>query len=233
MKLGLLGAGIQHSLSPKLYQEFLGDELSSYELFDFSEEREIPTLEEFSRRLHGLSITAPYKTHFLKEVSFKDPQIKELGGINCISFSDKFWATNTDYLALKELLPDMLGLYPDYDLVLLGDGVMARITLKLLADIHKDCHHLCRKSHGPLDKLDLQDQFSRPLLIINACSRNFVFEGMVPQDSIFWDYNYSFRSHSETLPALFKTYIDGQELLRRQALSAITFWRETNTKLKC
>ncbi len=233
MKLGLLGSQIQHSLSPALYREFLGESLESYALFDCSSVAEIPKLTDLAQRLDGLSITAPYKTHFLPDVSFQDSVIEKLGGINCISFSDRFWATNTDYLALKTLLPETLKKYPDHDIFLLGDGVMARITVTILNDLRIDFHSLSRKIHGPLENIDLQDKSSKPLLIINACSRKFIFQGRVPADSVFWDYNYSFRSHSETLPDLFKTYIDGQELLRRQALAAITFWRETNPKLKC
>lgn len=233
MRLGLLGSEIQHSLSPALYNEFLGPELTSYELFDIGKASDVPTLKEFAQKLDGLSITTPFKTHFLPEVSFNDEKIKELGGINCISFSDKFWATNTDYLALQSLIPEMQKNYPHHDIVLLGAGVMAKITVKILSDLQLPFQEITRKSHGPLEKIDLSTQFKRPLLLINACSRSFVFQGKTPQGSVFWDYNYSFRSHSETLPQLFHEYIDGLELLRRQAQSAISFWRETNPKLKC
>lgn len=233
MRLGLLGSGIQHSLSPKLYQEFLGKRLTSYELFDFSDAKEIPGLTDFAAKLDGLSITAPYKSHFLSEVSFKDPELRDLGGINCISFSKKFWATNTDYLALKDLIPTFLASYPHHEIVLLGDGVMARITQMILSSLNCQFHHYSRKTHGDISELDLQKEFSHPVLMINSCSRDFIFRGKASSESIFWDYNYSFRSHSETLPQRFKTYIDGLDLLRRQALSAITFWHETNPKFKC
>lgn len=233
MKLGLLGAHIQHSLSPSLYHQFLGDKLTSYELFDIGSANDIPSLSEFAKKLDGLSITTPYKTHFLSEVSFKDPEIQNLGGINCISFADKIWATNTDYLALKELLPETINSNSAHEVLLLGNGVMANITRAVLLQQKIPFRHLTRKDHGPLEEINLSTQSKSPLLIINACSRDFIFRGKARQDSIFWDYNYSFRSHSETLPSLFQTYIDGQELLRRQALSAISFWRETNSKLKC
>lgn len=233
MRLGLLGAGIQHSLSPTLYTEFLGPELEHYTLYDIPEASAVPTLSEFSNSLHGLSITTPYKKHFLPEVIVSDPEIRSLGAINCISFSTSPVATNTDYLALETLLPQMRSRYPGLDLVLLGDGVMASISQILFRKLGLHFHHLRRSTQGPLEKTDLARQFQEPLLVINACARSFVFSGTAPAGSVFWDYNYSFRSHSETLPRIFSAYVDGEELLREQALSAIKFWRETNPKLKC
>jgi shikimate dehydrogenase len=233
MKLGLLGSQIQHSLSPSLYKEFLGDRLSSYQLFDIPLPHLIPSLPDFARDLNGLSITTPYKSHFLPEVVIKDPEIKKLGAINCISFSDKFMATNTDYQALKELIPETIATYPSHKIILLGDGAMARISRMIFDQLKISYHSFTRKKDGPLEEIDFKDQFQESLLVINACSREFIFRGTSPAHSVFWDYNYSFRSHSETLTSLFHQYIDGEELLRRQALSAITFWRETNPKLKC
>lgn len=235
MRLALLGHPIQHSLSPTLYQEFLGGELTSYELLDLSSSAEIPPLSELAMRLDGLNITSPYKEHFLSQVKITSPLVQKIGAINTISFSPEGpVATNTDVLAVEHLLKELLLQFPGLEIHLLGSGVMARVTVLVAEKLQLKLKQYSRNKGDALENLDLSGQsFSASPLIINACSRSFIFQGKLPEKAIFWDYNYNFTPHQTMIPARVHAYIDGKELLRRQALSAIEFWYESNPKLKC
>ena len=81
-KLGLLGKGIQHSKSKSMYEGLLNRKVD-YHLFDYETDLEIPDLHEFFKTVEGLSITAPYKEHFLNDVDLS-PEVKKLHAINCI-----------------------------------------------------------------------------------------------------------------------------------------------------
>jgi shikimate dehydrogenase len=235
MRLGLLGYPIQHSRSPELYHELLDKELSSYSLFPFQRKGDIPTLDFFASRLDGLSITSPYKEHFFSEVQVESKLIRSLGAINTISLSEEgYFGTNTDLLAVQHILDELRRKHGELNVLLLGDGVMARLTRMVCAEMKLEIHQYTRKQHGPINTLDLSQSSPKThqTLIINACSRDFVFEGKTCGDEIFWDFNYSFLPHQKTLPFQVKTYLDGQEMLLLQAKAAINFWRQHNPKLK-
>lgn len=228
MKLGLLGFPIEHSLSPALYKKFLGSRLTSYELFAFDKPADIPPLSFFSERLNGLNITSPYKRHFLNEVTISDELVKTFGAINTVAFGKgKAVATNTDYLAIVEILKNYLRQYSSLQIMLLGDGVMADLTKLVALKEQIPVLQFSRKVTPNFSGLDLRP-YHRPdiqTIIINSCSRDFIFQGKVEGTEIFWDYNYAFLPHKNNLPRLVKLYQDGQEMLERQALEAIKFWQ--------
>lgn len=236
MKLGLLGYPITHSLSPKLYQTFLPDELESYKLFSYSNSSDVPPLSFFISRLDGLNITAPYKKHFIKQIEIHLPLVKTIGAVNCLAFPDdgRVIGTNTDVLAVLEILKNYLSSYPSLKIILLGDGVMSLVTKLVAEDLKISLSQFSRKSHPDLSRLDIAslNQNGIQTLVINSCSREFVFHGPLSGNEIFWDYNYSFLPHQNSLPSQAKSYQDGQEMLNLQAKAAIKFWKEVIPKLK-
>lgn len=226
LALALVGKNISHSLSPKMYKKILKDSFQ-YHLLDFSKERDIPSLGDlFSKyALTGLSITSPYKLHFLCEVTIEDPRVKEINIINCIKKqNDTFLATNTDLLATEEILKGLIKNYSFQYFILLGSGPMSHMSQVILKQLHIPFLNLNRKEHGPLENLDLRD-FPN-CLVLNACSRDFVFRGELGKNSVFWDYNYSFSDHEDFFRKKKQhvTYIDGQEMLYKQAKFAAYFW---------
>ena len=234
MKLGLLGYPITHSLSPKLYQNFLGDQLTSYELFSFTEKREIPPLSYFQKKLDGLNITSPYKTHFINDVHISSPLVKKIGAINTLAFyGDDVLATNTDLLAVEEILKRYLREHSNLELVILGDGVMAQMTVLMAESLGIPFRQFFRKKNPELERMDftLLTKENSQILIINACSRAFQFQGRFSGEELFWDYNYNFPSHQHIISQV-KSYSDGQEMLELQARAAIKFWKEVIPKLK-
>ena len=236
MKLALIGYPIDHSLSPALYKEFLKDKLESYDLLSYQNPRDLPHVRELAKKYDGINITTPYKKHFLNQVEIPSELVRELGAINTISFTESgVLATNTDALAVEDILKNYLAQFSRLHLLILGKGVMPRITQLTCERLGLSYEILSRSQALPdLTRLDLTNyrKADAQNIVINACSRSFVFAGTIHPDEIFWDYNYSFGPHSSTLPSQVKSYVDGQELLRLQALAAIAFWAKTNPKLK-
>jgi shikimate dehydrogenase len=235
MKLGLLGYPINHSKSPELYQRFLQSRLTSYDLISFEREELIPDLEFFRSRLDGLNITSPYKEHFVSLIEIPSPLVRALGAVNTLAFlENRTLGTNTDLVAIVEILKNYQRQYGELLILLLGDGVMARVTRLVARDLQIPLKQFSRKMTQDFARLDLRyhGEKGKQTIIINSCSRDFVFHGQLADDIIFWDYNYSFLPHQNTLPSQVKAYHDGREMLELQAKAAIQFWQEHNPKLK-
>ena len=229
MKLGLLGYPIEHSLSPKLYKEFLGSELESYQMFSCEKETKIPSLEYFEHHLDGLNITSPYKKHFIDKIVIESPLVKKIGAVNTLVFNNGITlGTNTDVLAVQDILTRYKKQFPKLKILLLGSGVMANMTELVANDLHISLQKFSRKTHSDISKLDLSvhQEPGHQNLIINACSRDFIYQGKLSGEEIFWDYNYSFLPHQNTLPSQVISYQDGQEMLELQAKAAIHFWKQ-------
>ncbi len=227
MKLGLLGYPLNHSLSPELYRELLGSQLTSYELFSFEEDDLIPPLIFFGQRLDGLNITSPYKRHFVHEIEIPSSLVKSLGAVNTLAFiSGKTFGTNTDLLAVVEILTNYSQDYPSLQILLLGDGVMAKVIELAAQDLGISVRQFSRKLTPHFEQLDLRPfhKSDSQTLVINACSRQYVFNGFTHGDEIFWDLNYAFIPHQNTLPSRVKSYQDGREMLELQARAALKFW---------
>lgn len=235
MRLGLLGYPVKHSRSPELYRKFLGPELTSYELFSCERKEDIPTLETFRKSFDGLNITSPYKEHFVGEIEIPSPLVRSLGAVNTLAFvGDKTFGSNTDLVAIVEILKNYKRDYGDIKILLLGDGVMARVTRLVADDLGIPLIQFSRRMTTNFSNIDLRKYQDNDFqnIIINSCSREFVFNGQVSGDEIFWDYNYAFSPHETALPGMVKLYHDGQEMLELQAKAAINFWKELNPKLK-
>lgn len=219
-KLALVGRDISHSKSKLIYENILNESVD-YALYDYDLAHLIPSLETlFASKLDGLSVTSPYKAHFIKQVYIENKIIKELGIINCIKkTSSGFEATNTDFLAVKEILNK--DLVSSMNVVILGDGKMAKVCKEILKQKGTSYKQYCRKTCGDISKLDLSA--IKKLYVINTCSRSFNFNGSVSRDCVFWDMNYSHLIHEKNLIKLCD-YKDGLKLLELQGLYAVNFW---------
>jgi hypothetical protein len=128
-------------------------------------------------------------------------------------------------LAVQEILCSLSLNHPSLELLILGSGVMGQLTLLAARNLKLNCQVIDRQL-GLTSESDLRP-FYRPgkfNIVINACSRDFVFKGAINRDTLFWDYNYNFIPHQSTLPLKVSTYLDGQELLELQAQKAAAFW---------
>ena len=222
IKLGLIGAHISHSQSPALYQSLI-KVTHTYSLIDVREPNLLPKLIELSDYF-GLNITAPWKKSFFTQLSSYD---KSWDAINCLKNVNGQWVgTNTDALALKELIPQIQIQHQIESWILLGDGAMASVTRTLLIEKGLPFYQFSRSKGDDFARfsfLDSLDPMSR-VCIINCCSRDLIINGSLSKNWIFWDYNYAHPSHAAQLPSRVKEYIDGTSLLNLQAKHAVKFW---------
>jgi shikimate dehydrogenase len=225
IKLGLIGRNISHSRSQEMYEGLLGTSVE-YDLLDYASDADIKDLQElFSKGYLGLSVTYPYKKHFLDHVVITDDKIKNLNAVNCIRRNgSQFEATNTDYLAARHLLENEYSQFKEY--LVLGSGNMAKIFCSLLNSMNRDYRSFARSRDGDLNKLTYKEIIHvdpKDTLIINCCSRDFTFTADLPSDITFWDMNYSFTEHDPLKDREFY-YIEGLNLLQFQAKYALEFW---------
>jgi shikimate dehydrogenase len=224
MRLALIGKNISHSKSPEVYKEILGEKLQSYELLDYTEEILIPSLKEIFLKFDGVSITSPYKTHFLSEVNLVNCPVG-VAGINAVRFFNNVYeGTNTDFIAIKVLLEGFKNILKDKKVVILGDGVMSKITEQALQVLGIEYNLFSRKQTTQFDQLIFENNF-----IINTCSRDYTFLGNIRENVVFWDFNYNFLPHEKLIPTICSEYISGLSLLESQAKYAVLFWSGSNS----
>ncbi len=228
MRLALIGKSISHSTSPHLYKRIIGPQIH-YDLIDIQKESDLPPLSELAKNYHGINLTSPYKKFYLDQLNHQSEEVLKLGATNTISLKpNDFLGVNTDYLATETILRRFREDYPSLFILILGSGVMANLTKLLCENLSLRFLVVSRKTSPDLAQLNLKKfhQVGNQLLVINACSRDFIFEGEASGDEFFWDYNYKFLPHQNTLPFKVKSYWDGQEMLYLQAYHAANFWRE-------
>ncbi|EQC43507.1 shikimate dehydrogenase substrate-binding domain protein [Bacteriovorax sp. Seq25_V] len=223
-KLALIGRNISHSKSQLMYEKIFKEKID-YALLDYKSSKDIPSIKELLDKFMGVSITAPYKDHFLSQVEVEN-DISSLGAINCIAYRDgRYLGTNTDYLAVLEILQD--DQLRGRNIIVLGDGAMSRVTKLVLDKLNLKAIFLNRKKDGDLNLIDYNSIFCKNLLVINSCARQFSFTADLPPDSIFWDYNYSHIENNSFLKDKCN-YVDGIDLLFLQAKYATQFWKLDN-----
>ncbi|MBC7429004.1 MAG: hypothetical protein H7336_10355 [Bacteriovorax sp.] len=225
-KFALVGKDISHSKSPEMYRKLISSSVK-YDLLDYKESSEIPAAHKLLAEYDGINITSPYKKHFLGEIELTK-NAKTIGAVNCLKKSgEKIIGENTDYFAIVDILKDLQKENSALDIVILGDGVMSKVVETALKSLSLDAQLLSRKITKDFDKINLNSYFSpkntNPL-VINTCTREYVFNGELPKNSIFWDFNYNFPQHSQRLFHKVQKYFDGLDMLERQAFYAVVFW---------
>lgn len=223
IRLGLLGKNITHSLSPQLYREIYGADNLDYSLFDYESSESIPPLFEMFQKIDGLSITAPYKEHFLDAVEIKDPVVRKLQAINCIGrYRNIFVATNTDLSAMRRLLPKLI---QDKQILILGSGAMARIVSAVVTELgHTSIQWSRSHTLTEFEQMKIESISDGNVLVVNCCARSYEFTHTIPKRALFWDMNYRHQAHLERFRNIPTQYIDGLNLLREQAIDAAAFW---------
>ena len=104
---------------------------------------------------------------------------------------------------------------------------MAQMTAILADEIGLPLIQLSRNQGINLSEADLSvfEEENIQTIVINSCSRSFIFKGMLHPNFIFWDYNYNFEPHQTMIPSLVSSYQDGKEMLELQAQAALEFWK--------
>lgn len=217
IRLALIGRNIQHSKSPEVYNDLLNKEFS-YTLIDEREESSLPLLKELRENFYGVSITAPYKKHYFSLVDeLKTPP--KIDAINCLVFKkNKIEGHNTDYLALQELIPSMAKNFSS--VIVLGDGATSKVV-QLALEYSGLNYSVKSRKLGNLKNLEIDEA----ALVINSCSREYVFSGALHERSLFWDLNYNHIQNQNTLSQMNVQYVDGLNLLYTQAKHSVVLWK--------
>ena len=221
--LALLGKNISHSMSPILYKEIFREELNRYDLIDCKNTADIPDLDEIFSLYDGLNITSPYKEHFYNQVIIEDEEVKKIGAIKCIGKKlNQYYATNTDFTAMRRLLPKIAQSYTT--ILILGDGVMARMT-KMVCIENKMPYLQWSRRNNPNEfkEMNLSSISDGNVLVVNCCAREYEFRHEIPAQTLFWDLNYNHKANSTHFSNK-QNYLDGLNLLREQANDAAAFW---------
>ena len=154
--------------------------------------------------------------------------IQELGAINCIrKVGEKFEGTNTDYLALLEIIDGYKKINKNLGVILLGDGAMATVLLKIFKAQNIKFKQFSRKLNNDFSSLSISKGLLKEcdnIVVMNACSRNYLFNGQIDSDIDFYDLNYSNKPQENFFSTRSNKYIDGIELLEGQARHALKFW---------
>lgn len=219
LKLALIGKNIAHSKSESVYKNLL-DSPFEYELLDYKSVESIPPLKTLLQGYNGISITAPYKSVFLD-------QVKDLSGlevVNCLRIrGEEIEATNTDFLAVEKIIERYLNCGV-VNIRILGSGSMSLVCQRILNSKKISFEVFSRNANN------IENIFKNPpkpdfsSLVINTCSRDFIFTDSSITGYHFWDMNYAMASHQEHFSKLNVSYLDGFEQLELQAKYALTFW---------
>ena len=225
-KFALVGKNISHSRSPEMYRKLISNAVQ-YDLLDYQNEEDIPSAAELLSKYDGINITSPYKKHFLNQVELT-AIANEIGAINCLKKKNgKLFGENTDYLAIVDILKEMQDKYGEIEVIILGDGVMANVAKTALVNLNLNFKVLSRKQTDDFNQLNLIKHFQMTTalpVVINTCAREFIFNGIIPSTALFWDFNYNFDQHSASIPGKVYKYVDGLEMLEKQAFYAVAFW---------
>ncbi|MDK2979250.1 MAG: shikimate dehydrogenase [Bacteroidales bacterium] len=126
---GLMGKKLEHSFSPKFFQQKFKHEKikdATYQLYPLQSIQEFNALIQNNPKLSGLNVTIPYKTDIIPYLDKITSAAKEIGAVNTIKFESSFKnlqlvGYNTDYLGFIESLKPLLKPYHAKALVL-GTG---------------------------------------------------------------------------------------------------------------
>ena len=224
--LALIGKSIQHSKSQSMYEQILETKIN-YDLLDFSCEEKIPSLDYLFSKYEGVSITTPYKPFFLDKINLSSG-VNEVKAINCLAKNKNgYWGYNTDLLALEEIVRNQLLKYKSIGFYILGDGVMSRVLSYICEKKLIPYKILSRKNSENFSSLTLVNKLNseEKTIIVNCCSRDFIFNGEIGVNFTFWDLNYSHKPHKDLFLSKESQYIDGLELLKLQAKYALEVWK--------
>ncbi len=214
-KFALVGKSIDHSYSPLLFQQMLGDKLINYDLLDRDNFFSVGELKKILLEYKGLNVTAPFKSRAFQCCDHTDGVAHSLQLVNSLKLhNQKIIGTLTDAVAAKKILQHLLAQYPSLPICILGDGAMSKMIQLLLQQNERE-FTVCSRRVG------WKDAFTQQSLLINCCWRDAIFPATPYRGSAIWDLNYAYNSLLD-VPGV--DYFNGEEMLKLQAEAALDFF---------
>lgn len=235
-KLCVIGNPVINSFSPEIYN-FLFDKFkidAYYTRLILTDVNHFNNILELLK-IDGANATMPHKQSAFSFAEMNDEYSSETEAVNTLIFNNIIEGYNTDYKGLEDIISN-INISIDTNILLIGAGNTAITALRVLSKydakvdvINRNPFHI-NILNNFFDKVNQVDSSTLKLkydLIINA-SADLEFISVISkyiESDIIIDFNYI----SPTLNKLVKsynTYIDGLDLLIRQALYSFYRYNE-------
>ncbi|MBS1616258.1 MAG: shikimate dehydrogenase [Bacteroidetes bacterium] len=142
---GIIGFPLSHTFSPAFFRQKFDQEAidARYDAFPIHEIEALPALLRAHPELHGLNVTAPYKTAVIPYLHELSPDAKKLQAVNCILIEKgKLYGFNTDWQAFMDSLE---GFPAIRSALIIGNGGASQAIRYGLEQLQASCTTLCRK----------------------------------------------------------------------------------------
>mgnify|MGYP002632018210 CR=1 FL=1 len=237
---GLIGEKLDYSFSKTFFDDYFNKNSVDAAFINL----EIPTIdsitEVFKKDISGLTVTIPYKETIIPFLDEITSEAKEIGAVNVIQFKDgKRIGHNSDAYGFQQSIKPFLTNLHERALIL-GTGGASKAVAHVFKSIGIDVIFCSRNPSGP-------KEFSYDLLnehMVNACkvivnctpigtfpnvdeSIDFPFQ-FLTKDHLVVDLIYNpaktkFLQKAEEVGA---TILNGESMLKEQALKAWEIWNE-------
>ena len=137
MKYGLIGKGIQKSLSPAIHRlVFQALEINEdYQLFDMEEDQVRDHLQSFREAGIGRNVTMPFKQMVMPLLDEIDPAAQAIGAVNTVSNQNgKLKGWNTDYWGFAWMLKRLQASPEGKSVAFLGTGGVMKAGFRYFYD---------------------------------------------------------------------------------------------------
>lgn len=235
---GLIGYPLGHSRSAELFAERFAQKVinAEYHLYELASLTQLQDLINQHPNLHGLNVTAPYKSEVLRYTTELSPEASAIGAANVLSIHRTtsglhIKAYNTDAYGFAESLRE---LPPTSPALILGTGGAARAVAYALQGLGIDYLHVSRTpKHGEVSYAALSELMAEYRLIVNATPVGYrlsdcppiPYELLTPQhfcyDLIYNPAQTAFLAKSAAQGA---RTLNGLSMLRLQAEAAWRIW---------
>ncbi len=231
--LGVVGQNISYTLSPAIHNfSFSSLNINGvYLSFDIKEDKFRKAVDGLLEVSLGLNFTIPYKEKVMELLDEIDNQAERVGAVNTTLMRKGF---NTDFLAVKSLVEEKLGTLREKECLVYGAGGAARAASFALAELGCSIMIVNRTKDRAEDLMDRIRSYGYDAKVVDSCNVADVTVNTTPD----WEkfpcnesklvIEFVYKPAETTLIKSAKNlgieYIDGLQILVRQAMEAEKLW---------
>lgn len=237
---GLIGKKLDYSFSKSFFEEYFNKNQITAEFlnFELSEIEQVRDL--FGSKISGLTVTIPYKEKIIPFLDELDSEAKEIGAVNVIQFKNgKKIGYNTDAHGFRQSIKPFLTNQHERALIL-GTGGASKAVAYVFRSLGIDVIYCSRnpKSNKEFSYSQLNQHMVNACKVIVNCTPLGTFPNV--NESIILPFEYLTKEHlvidliynpSKTLflkqaEEFGATILNGESMLKEQALKAWEIWNE-------
>lgn len=231
MNYGLIGKGLSHSYSKRLFEERFAAHGHGYELISLNEIAELGmAVDQYA--LSGFNVTIPYKQQIIPLLDGLSDEAKTIGAVNVVVMAGKqMVGYNTDAVAFKETIEEALESHHKKVLVL-GNGGASKAVVWALNQLDLEVKVATHEDIALRQEQLAKEPFD---VLVNATP-----VGMFPKvEDCVWSYVESFDEHTLVYDLVYNPtptmlmkkaqergakVMDGMQMLKRQAELSWQIW---------